>query len=554
MVLVGAAHHRALLHGGVAADDVFDHGGEHLEAIVADDQPLDAGVQEHEAVLIHIADVAGVCPDAAIRVVAQQGSRFGGLAVIALHDGRAGDAELTALADGQFGVGTWLKHRHKGVHQRDAHTAHLVGKAGSSGGSRRNLGHAVALGQAVLHAVSGQEVVHALLGTHRDGVAASSIVADEGQILVLQQQRRGHLLVVGRHAEHVLRLVLPDQGTQLCRVQIGDDNHGKAQHQRQVHAAGVAIGNERGHDVHQLLAAAEQLFVSAELLCDGVEVHIGQHDALGRAGGAAGVHHHAGVIRVVRLGTGVFALTGGNEILPADHVGRIAVLVGGGQLVAHGQMQRQGVGGGHHQHPFHVGALGSLLAAVVDHVQADEQVGVHLGDVLVDALSTIARVHQIQGGTDHVGSIERIDDLRGHHADHGGNVAFFHADGTEGRRRLFDVDDEVGISDLAAVIGDGGLGQVRFVLAADVLEGAAFRRRLIEELGVIVFEPRFCDGCVDGFVWCSRHRIQDLSFFSSSFIFPETAEKACSAGHFLTGKRPKRPTVIVVDGGRNVNE
>ena len=57
------------------------HCREHLEAIVADDQPLDAGVQEHEAVLIHIADVAGVCPDAAIRVVAQQGSRFGGLAV-----------------------------------------------------------------------------------------------------------------------------------------------------------------------------------------------------------------------------------------------------------------------------------------------------------------------------------------------------------------------------------------------------------------------------------------------------------------------------------------
>ena len=123
--------------------------------------------------------------------------------------------------------------------------------------------------------------------------------------------------------------------------------------------------------------------------------------------------------------------------------------------------------------------------------------GVHLGDVIVDALSTIARVHQIQGGTDHVGSIERIDDLRGHHADHGGNVAFFHADGTEGRRRLFDVDDEVGISDLAAVIGDGGLGQVRFVLAADVLEGAAFGRRLIEELRVIVFEQGL-RRCVDG--------------------------------------------------------
>ena len=401
MVPVGAADYRALLHGGVAADDVFDHGREYLEAVVTDDQPLDAGVEEHEAVFVHVTDVAGVRPEFSVSVAVQQNGGLVGFVVIALHDSRAGDADLAALADGQLILGARFKDGHDRVDQRDADTADFVDSTGSCGGGRRDLGHAVALCQRELCAVLLQERIDCLLGTHRDGVAAGSIVADEGQILVLQQQRRGHLLVVGRHAEHVLRLVLPDQGTQLFRVQIGDDDHGKAQHQRQVHAAGVAIGNERGHDVHQLLAAAEQLFVSTELLCDGVEVHIGQHDALGRAGGAAGVHHHAGVVRVVRLGTGVFALTGGNEILPADHVGRIAVLVGGGQLVAHGQMQRQGVGGGHHQHPFHVGALGSLLAAVVDHVQADEQVGVHLGDVIVDALSTIARVHQIQGGTDH---------------------------------------------------------------------------------------------------------------------------------------------------------
>ena len=118
-------------------------------------------------------------------------------------------------------------------------------------------------------------------------------------------------------------------------------------------------------------------------------------------------------------------------------------------------MQRQGVGGGHHQHPFHVGALGSLLAAVVDHVQADEQVGVHLGDVIVDALSTIARVHQIQGGTDHVGSIERIDDLRGHHADHGDDITLSDTCRPEGSSGLLGVHDEVCIGELPAIIFKG---------------------------------------------------------------------------------------------------
>ena len=71
MILVGAAHHRALMDSRVAADDIFDHRGEDLEAVVADDEALDAGVEEDEAVLIQIADVAGVHPDAAIGVAAE---------------------------------------------------------------------------------------------------------------------------------------------------------------------------------------------------------------------------------------------------------------------------------------------------------------------------------------------------------------------------------------------------------------------------------------------------------------------------------------------------
>ena len=60
MVLIGTAHNGALVHGGVLADHVFNHGGEDFEAVVPDDEPLDAGIQVDEAVLVDIADIAGV--------------------------------------------------------------------------------------------------------------------------------------------------------------------------------------------------------------------------------------------------------------------------------------------------------------------------------------------------------------------------------------------------------------------------------------------------------------------------------------------------------------
>ena len=77
------------------------------------------------------------------------------------------------------------------------------------------LGHAVALGDGEFHIVSGQEVVDRLFGTPGNGIAARGIVADEGEILVLQLGVNSQLLVVGGHAEHVLGLVLPDQAAQL---------------------------------------------------------------------------------------------------------------------------------------------------------------------------------------------------------------------------------------------------------------------------------------------------------------------------------------------------
>lgn len=84
----------------MAADDVLDHGREHLEAIVTDDHALDAGIQIHKAVLVHVADIAGVCPDLAVCMAAQDHVGLLGLIVVALHDGGGADADLAALPMG----------------------------------------------------------------------------------------------------------------------------------------------------------------------------------------------------------------------------------------------------------------------------------------------------------------------------------------------------------------------------------------------------------------------------------------------------------------------
>ena len=101
---------------------------------------------------------------------------------------------------------------------------------------------------------------------------------------------------------------------------------------------------------------------------------------------------------------------------------------------------------------FHVGALCGLMAALVHDVQADEKVGIHLFDILMDALNAVAGVHKVQGSADHVGGVEQGNDLRGHDADHRHDVALFDPDAPQGGGSLFDIDDEVGVGELPAIV------------------------------------------------------------------------------------------------------
>ena len=190
-----------------------------------------------------------------------------------------------------------------------------------------------------------EKAVHRLLSTHRKRVAAGGVVADEGEVFVFQQRVSSKLLVVGGHAEHVCRLVLPHQCAQLFGVKLGDDDDVQPHDQRHVNAAAVAVGDEGRHDVQKLFAPVVQAALGGKLLRQGIEAAVGQHNALGRAGGAAGAHHHTGVLRVVGLGGGTLPLAGGKELPPVQHVGGVVVFIRVCQPVGQRLVRRQAVGG-----------------------------------------------------------------------------------------------------------------------------------------------------------------------------------------------------------------
>ena len=186
-----------------------------------------------------------------------------------------------------------------------------------------------------------------------------------------------------------------------------------------------------------------------------------------------------------------------------------------GQLVADGQMQRQRVCGADDQHALYIGALFCLVAALIGHIQANQQAGIYLFDVLVDALNAVARVHQIQRCADHIDSVEGIDHLGGHHTDNGDDVALLHAESTEGGRGFLDIHKEVCKGEFAAIILQSGLAQMVLVLMAEILKGAALGQGHVDVFLVIVLQPGLRSGRIERFTLFSSHRIK--SSFLSSF-------------------------------------
>ena len=168
------------------------------------------------------------------------------------------------------------------------------------------------------------------------------------------------------------------------------------------------------------------------------------------------------------------------------------------------------------------------MAAGVHHVQADQQAGLHLLDVLPDALGAVPGVYQIQGSAQQVGGVEGVDHLRGHHADHRDDIALFHPQRLQGGGGLFYLHDQVGVAELAAVVFQRGVAQMPLVAAADQLKGRALRHGLVDVLFIIILQPRLCLGGIDRLLGVFGHRIKTFLLFSS-FNLP--VRRSICGGH-----------------------
>ena len=80
----------------------------------------------------------------------------------------------------------------------------------------------------------------------------------------------------------------------------GDEDAAAAVGQHGVDAHAQAEAVEQGHGRQHLVAGPEHGVGGDDLLTQRVEVAVGQHDALGGAGGAAGVQDDGGIVAALR--------------------------------------------------------------------------------------------------------------------------------------------------------------------------------------------------------------------------------------------------------------
>lgn len=154
----------------LGVQDVLDLAGVDVVA-GGDDHPLGPAPEVDEALLIHDAEVAGIDPGEAVRVMAEGLGGLVGVVHVLLHDGGARQQDLALLAVGQLLVGVGLHDLDVGIREGDADAALLEHLGGRQAAGGDGLGGAVALPHLDDGLVVIEELIQLLL--ELDGEAVS---------------------------------------------------------------------------------------------------------------------------------------------------------------------------------------------------------------------------------------------------------------------------------------------------------------------------------------------------------------------------------------------
>ena len=293
----------------MAVDDVFQLRGVDVVA-GGDDHPLDALAEIDKAILVHVAQVAGVKPDAAVVMAAQGVGSFLGVVHVAHHDGGTGDADFALGVGRDFLGGAGGDNLIISIREGHADGAAAGIILGGQAGGGDTLGGAVALPNLLGAVVSLQKGIHLFLQFRTQAVTAGENTLQEAQILSFQVLCPEQGFKEGGHAGDQVGLLL-DKGLSVdFYAELGDQDAGGTADQGGVDTDAQTKTMEYRHDGQHLHTGDIAIAGGGDgLQAQGVEVQVGKLYALGGAGGAAGVEDGTAVIKVafVRGKNGILA-------------------------------------------------------------------------------------------------------------------------------------------------------------------------------------------------------------------------------------------------------
>ena len=339
------------------------------------------------------------------------------------------------------------------------------------------LGRAVALAHLNGRLVVIEELVELLLQLDRQTVAAGEYALERAEVRPVHARQAQQRFVKRRHAGDEVALVLHD----LLGVALGrkarDQDAASALREHRVHTHAEAEAVEERHRRQHTVTGAEHRVRRDDLLAEGIEILVRQHDALCCAGRTAGIEDHGGVRALALDLIGLIVAGAGelHEVLPHDDRRVLRDLLDLASLGEHiARLDRRGQRVAHacDDHVDDLRALAHLFKLVVELIERHRRHAFRGVEIKLDLLLRRQRMDHVRNAADEVDGVEHIDGLRAVRHGDGHLVALAHADGLERLGALLDLADHLAVS---RRLSHKGKGDVARIFLGDLLHGLEHR-------------------------------------------------------------------------------
>ena len=485
-----------LIHdaGDVGICDTVLHGQNVQEAAAVASVGATTGSVD-VALRIDMTDVAHVQPELAVLVTDQ--NLFGGLdVVVAQHNTRAGNADLTGLVVAQLLSGAGLEDGNGGQRHGAAHVAHTGRTAGNMEGQvGASLAGAVAGGEGDLGVVISQELVDALdlgivaglsTGTHSNQMGD---VVIGGNALGVHQNFNEH----GDHGP-VVGLVAHQLQVDILHIHPGIQDQQLVGGQGQQHHGNNDRNQSGGQDGMQPGAAG---------LLAAVEIHLGENtddgvcgvdDLLGSAGGAAGIAAVQGPVDISgSIDLTVVVIAQSQELMPGHGILAACTLVVVQTVQALLDVLRHitvlaGVAGIHQHKGGNIGGGVILIQCNLrQEAVGKEDLGIGILHCLCIFINLVVTAEN--GSADPLSGQQQRDKLGHGTQENGDLITDTDAQNLQGFGDAFCSGKNQTPGDIGAIVVDCGSVQAGHIVLQILGQGAGGNLQMIHQNGGIILQP-----------------------------------------------------------------